>query len=468
MSKELVILITLITYILLLITMGYFGSRKTHNNTDFFIGGRTLGPLVASMSYVASSASAWVMLGLSGLGYAIGLSALWMVPGLLLGHGFSWVWVAPRLQKLSHAKKLVTVTDVLILEGSEKTKKYIRIFTAMILIFCFMFYVAAQLQAAGGTFAVTFNLSLTHSIVLGGLVIMTYTMLGGFWAVSLTDTMQGTLMMIASIILPTLALIEVGGVLDFWQNYQLVANEFQLSWRAENSGIMLAGFVIGSMSIGLGAVGQPHLLTRFMSLKSSEKVRRAQVIAISCFAISMTGMIILGMCGKIMIEEIANSENIFFELTDNLLPVVFGGIMVAAVLSAILSTADSQLLVSASSIAHDLLGEADEGKNRLHVSRAVIFILCVFAVIISIYLPSDIFSRVLFAWNALGASIGPVILIRLSGIKLNSKSILPSMIIGFALTILFFLKPDAPGDFFERTIPFIVCLLGLYLTRKKQ
>lgn len=468
MSKESVILITLLAYISLLIALGYFGSRKTHNNTDFFIGGRTLGPLVASMSYVASAASAWVMLGLSGLGYAIGLSAFWVVPGLLLGHGFSWVWVAPRLQKLSHAKKLVTVTDVLILEGSEKTKKHIRIFTAMIIIFCFMFYVAAQLQAAGGTFAVTFNFSLTNSIMLGGLVIMTYTMLGGFWAVSLTDTLQGTLMMIASILLPTLALIEVGGVFDFWQNYKSVANVAQLSWAAENSGFMLIGFVVGSMSIGLGALGQPHLLIRFMSLRSSEKIRYAQVVAIGFYAISMTGMIILGMCGKIMVSEIVNVENIFFELTDNLLPVVFGGIMVAAVLSAVLSTADSQLLVSASSIAHDLMGEADEGKNRLYISRLVIVFLCVFAVIISIFLPSDIFSRVLFAWNALGASIGPVVLMRLSGIKLRSNAILPSMIIGFLLTIFFFLRPDAPGDFWERTLPFIICLSVLYFTRKKQ
>ncbi|MDA9180569.1 hypothetical protein N9O28_04535, partial [Emcibacteraceae bacterium] len=135
---------------------------------------------------------------------------------------------------------------------------------------------------------------------------------------------------------------------------------------------------------------------------------------------------------------------------------------------AVLSTADSQLLVSASSIAHDLMGEADEGKSRLYISRLVIVFLCIFAVVISIFLPSDIFSRVLFAWNALGASIGPVVLMRLSGVKLRSHFILPSMMIGFALTIIFFLKQDAPGDFLERTIPFMICLLGLYLTRQKQ
>lgn len=468
MSKELIVLITLIIYITLLITLGYFGSRKTHDNTDFFIGGRTLGPFVASMSYVASSASAWVMLGLSGLGFAVGVSAFWVVPGLVLGHGFSWLWVAPRLQKLSHSEKLVTVTDFLIFDGTEATKKQIRIFTAIIIIFCFMFYVAAQLQAAGGTFAVTFNLPLTVSILLGGLVIMTYTMLGGFWAVSLTDTLQGSLMLVASIILPTLALVEVGGIVDFWQNYSAVATAQQLSFADSHAGIMLAGFVIGSMSIGLGAVGQPHLLTRFMSLKSGKKMRVAQIIAVSFIAISMTGMITLGMCGKIMVSEISNSEDIFFLLTDNLLPVVLGGIMVAAVLSAVLSTADSQLLVSASSVAHDLMGEADEGQSRLFVSRLVIVGLCVFAVVTSIFLPSDIFSRVLFAWNALGASIGPVVIMRLAGYNLRPKAILPTMMVGFSLTIVFFLKPDAPGDFLERTVPFILCIVILYITRRKR
>lgn len=274
-------------------------------------------------------------------------------------------------------------------------------------------------------------------------------------------------MMVASVLLPTLALIEVGGLSDFWQNYKTVATVEQLSISDSNTGLMLIGFVVGSMSIGLGALGQPHLLTRFMSMKSSKKMRMAQVIAVSCFAVSMTGMIVLGMCGKIMVDEISNTENIFFVLADSLLPVVLGGIMVAAVLSAVLSTADSQLLVSASSIAHDLMGEADEGQSRLFVSRIVIAVLCVLAVITSIYLPSDIFSRVLFAWNALGASIGPVVFMRLSGVKINSRAILPTMIVGFVLTIIFFLQPDAPGDFFERTVPFILCLVILYLTRRK-
>lgn len=467
MSREIIVLVTLLTYIIILIGIGYLGSRRTHNNSDLFIGGRTLGPFVASMSYVASSASAWVMLGMSGMAYAYGLSSLWVVPGLLFGHALSWFWVAPRLQKLSHDNKLVTVTDILSIDGTVETKRNIRLFTALTIIFCFMFYVAAQLQAAGGTFAITFDLPLTYSIILGGMVIMLYTMVGGFWAVSLTDTMQGSLMMIASIALPAIALIEVGGINGFWQSYSNVATPEQLSFAGGNSGIILVGFLVGSLSIGVSVLGQPQLLTRFMSIKDSTSVRPAQFIAMTCFAVSFTGMVLLGLCGKIMVSELINHEDIFFILTESLMPVVLGGIMVAAVLSAILSTADSQLLVSASSIAHDIMGEADENESRLFISRIVIVLLCICAVTIAIFLPSDIFSRVLFAWNALGASIGPVVLMRLSKFKPNPKAIVPAMVIGLTLTIIFFLRDDAPGDFLERIVPFVTSLIFLIITKKK-
>jgi len=467
MSKEQIILITLLIYIVLLIALGFFGSRRTQNNSDLFIGGRTLGPFVASMSYVASSASAWVLLGLSGMAYAFGISVIWVVPGLLLGHSFSWYWVAPRLQKLSHKHQLVTVTDLIAIDGSEKTKSSIKKFTAATIIFCFMFYIAAQLQAAGGTFAITFDLPLSYSILIGGLVIMCYTMVGGFWAVSLTDTLQGSLMILASVALPALALMEVGGVSHFWQAYSEIATVEQLSLFGGNSGFVLLGFMVGSLSIGVSVLGQPHLLARFMSLKTGKSVRPARMIALSCFVVSFLGMVLLGLCGKIMVSDLANREDIFFILTDDLMPAILGAIMIAAVLSAILSTADSQILVSASSIAHDLMGESDQMKSKLLISRVVIVVLCLLSVSIALFIPSDIFSRVLFAWNALGATIGPVVLMRLSNIDINPRSILPAMSIALALVIVFFIMKDAPGDFMERVVPHIISFTYLYLTRKK-
>lgn len=466
MSKEMTILVTLVTYKIILLLIGLWAQRRTHNNTDFFIGGRTLGPFVASISYAASSASAWSILSLSAAAYAFGISTIWMFVGLIFGHGFSWFWIAPRLQKVAARKNLVTVTDFLALEGSEQTKRNIRYFAAAVVTFCFVFYVATQFMGAGKAFASSFDISVSTSIMLGGAIVLVYTLLGGFWAVSLTDTLQGMLMLVAAIILPTMAMIEVGGFSGFWQGLQAVSTPEQLSLSGPNSGLMAAGFILGTLSMGLGALGQPHLLTRFMSLKDEKSVKLAQKLALFWFVVVLGNMVVLGLCGKILVSgPLADNEQLFFILTDSLLPTVLGGILLAAVLSAIMSTADSQLLVSASAIAHDIMGEPDKGESRLWVSRVVITILCVVSVLVAIYLPSDIFSRVMFAWGALGAAFGPVVVLRLAGVNLNPRVILPAMMTGVFLSIYFYLQTNAIGDIQERLLPFATAFALLYFTR---
>jgi len=466
MSKEMTILVTLVVYKVVLILIGFWAQRRTHDNTDFFIGGRTLGPFVASISYAASSASAWSILSLSAAAYAFGISTVWMFVGLILGHGFSWFWVAPRLQKAAAEKILVTVTDFLALEGSTTTKRNIRYFAAAVVTFCFVFYVATQFMGAGKAFASSFDMSVSSSIILGGTIVLIYTLLGGFWAVSLTDTLQGLLMLIAAILLPVMALIEVGGIEGFWQGLKAVSSAEQLSLSGPNSGLMAVGFIVGTMSMGLGALGQPHLLTRFMSLKDEKSVKLAQKLALFWFVVVLGNMVVLGLCGKILVSgPLEDNEQLFFILTDSLLPTILGSILLAAVLSAIMSTADSQLLVSASAIAHDIMGEPNEGESRLWVSRLVISILCVVSVMVAIYLPSDIFSRVMFAWGALGAAFGPVVVLRLAGVHLNPNFILPAMMIGVFMAIYFYLQPNAIGDIEERLLPFASAFAVLLLSR---
>jgi Na+/proline symporter len=189
-------------------------------------------------------------------------------------------------------------------------------------------------------------------------------------------------------------------------------------------------------------------------------------MALFWFFIVLGNMVVLGLCGKILISgPLADPERLFFIMTDNLMPTVLGGILLAAVLSAIMSTADSQLLVSASAIAHDIMGEPDEGESRLWVSRLVISLLCGTSVLVAIFLPSDIFSRVLFAWGALGAAFGPVVILRLAGVRLNPKFILPAMVTGLGLTIFFYLRPNSVGDILERLVPFLISFILLYATR---
>jgi len=468
MSKESIILITLISYKLILILIGFWAQKRTHNNADFFIGNRSMGPFVASISYAASSASAWSILSLSAAAFVYGISTLWMFFGLILGHGFSWFWLAPRLQKIASEKKLVTVTDFLALEGDENTRRKIRTFASVIVIFCFTFYVATQFMGAGKAFSSAFHLSADISIIIGGIIVLIYTLLGGFWAVSLTDTLQGVLILIAALLLPFVAVTEVGGLTGLWAGLQQISTPEQLSLTGPNSGLMAIGFVIGTMAMGLGTMGQPHLLTRFMSLKDHKSVKTAQKLAMLWFVIVLGNMVLLGLCGKILVTEtLADNEQLFFIMTDRLLPTVLGSILLAAVLSAIMSTADSQLLVSASAVAHDLMGEPDEGENRLWVTRIVISLLCLLSVLIAIFLPSDIFSRVLFAWGALGSAFGPVVLTRLMGWQLNSKAILPAMISAVILTIIFYLQPNSVGDIQERLLPFVTSFLILLITRQK-
>ena len=469
MSKEITVLVVLVIYKVVLISIGLWAQRRTHNNADFFIGGRTLGPFVASISYAASSASAWTILSLSAAAFTMGISTIWIFMGLIWGHTASWFWLAPRLQKIAAEKDLVTVIDLLALEGSEKTRRNIRYFAAIVVTFCFVFYVATQFMGAGKAFATTFDMSVSTSIILGGGIVLIYTLLGGFWAVSLTDTLQGMLMLVAAIILPAMALNEVGGFEGLWQGLKAVSTADQLSLTGPNVGLMAGGFILGTVAMGLGTFGQPHLLTRFMSIRDAAAVKTAQKLAIFWFVIVLGNMVILGLCGKILISEpLADPEQLFFVMTDSLMPTILGAVLLAAVLSAIMSTADSQLLVSASAIAHDIMGEPDEGESRLWVSRVVISLLCLVSVLVAIFLPSDIFSRVLFAWGALGAAFGPVIVLRLAGVKLNPKVILPAMVTGLALTIFFYLKPNSVGDILERLVPFLISFILLYATKQNQ
>lgn len=199
---NLIIITTLIAYKIILLMVGFWAQKRTQNNEDFFLGGRQLGPVVAALSYSASSSSAWTLLGISGLAYQIGVSAFWIAGGAILGAFLGWFWVAPRLMKHSREKNQLTLTEFLSEDASDTLKTVIRVLATIIVLGSFIFYISAQFQGAGNTFESTFNIGATESIVLGGLIILVYTMLGGFWAVSLTDAIQGFIMLATSIILP--------------------------------------------------------------------------------------------------------------------------------------------------------------------------------------------------------------------------------------------------------------------------
>jgi len=468
MEKTTVVAITLGGYQLLLILIGVWASTRTRDEKDFFLGGRGLGPVVAAISYSSSASSAWTLLGVSGMAFLMGISVVWIAAGSFTGMLVAWFWIGPRLLRYSREREQITFTDFLVEGVQGRLRNWIVVVASAIIIFSFIFYVAAQFQGAGNTFTSSFRLSMNHSIILGAAIVIIYTWLGGFWAVSVTDTVQGGLMGLTAVLLPWVALLEVGGIGDFIESLRASGTPQQLSWTAGNAGLMAVGLVLGGLSIGFGTYGQPHLMVRFMALRDERSLRQARIITIVWYLVVFSGMCVLGLVGHVLYPAHGNPEAILFALTDSLFTPVLGAILLAAVLSAIMSTADSQLLVAASAVSHDLGLEHHSRLSKLTISRITMLVLAALAVAVAVYLPEKIFSRVLFAWTALGAAFGPVVFLRLAGYEPRPAGLLASILAGFSLAVILYLMPNTPGDVAERLLPFCASLGVLLLCRERN
>jgi sodium/proline symporter len=468
MLDQEVVLITLAVYKALLILIGFWAQRRVNSEQDFFLASRQLGPWVAAISYSASAASAWTLLGMSGLAYTIGLPAVWVALGAVLGCGFSWWVIAPRIMEASAQQQLLSATEFIALGTEGKQRKRIITLVSLIILFCFVVYIASQFQGAGNTFASTFGLSSAHSIILGGTIIVIYTLLGGFWAVSVTDTLQGLLMIFTAILLPAAAIIGMGGPIAFWEALAAISAPEYLSFTGGNVGLTALGMVAGSLLIGVSSIGQPHLVARFMALRDNKALRHGQIIATSWYAVVFFGMTLVGLAGRILLNDLDNPEDVFFAVNAALFPSVMGAILLAAVLSAIMSTADSMLLVAGTTVAHDLGINDRSSMGALTLSRLTIAGISIVAIVVAIFIPATIFQRVLFAWVAIGSALGPVIVCRALGARLATERIFPAIGVGFLSAVICYLLPNTPGDIVERSLPFLLGLAVLLLPGKRK
>ena len=274
-------------------------------------------------------------------------------------------------------------------------------------------------------------------------------------------------MAITALVMPIAAYQAVGGMPGLLDGLAASSNDAQLSLTAGNAGLFALGIIVGGLAIGFGTYGQPHLMARIMALRDDKAMRQARLITIVWYLIVFLGMWFVGLSGHVLHSGLENSEQIFFVMLDGLFPPVIGAIFLAAVLSAIMSTADSQLLSAAAAIANDLGLGGDKQSRVLLISRLTIVVLVIASVIVAIYLPEKIFSRVLFAWMALGAAFGPVLFARLAGFYVTPMSVFMSILSGFGLTAILSLTANAPGDIAERLLPFIAALVPLFLGGRK-
>ena len=482
MSPQTVSIIALIAYNVVLLAIGWLAAKRVRGEADFFIGGHAVGPWVSGLSYAASTSSAWVLIGFTGFVYAAGVSALWMLPGIWAGYIFTWLVIGPRLQRAASEGRLVTPTDYLTQGMSGAARRMVAIASTLVILFCFSFYIAGQFDAAGKAFVSQFGFGATPSIIVGAVVIVAYALLGGFWAVSVTDTLQAVMMVAVAIALPAIALLMLGGPSGLVEDAAENTSSAYWSITGERGGAAFFAFAAGLTAVGLGTFGQPHLLARMMALKDQTALRRGFGIAMSWSVLVFLGMAVVGLSARALVGgELADAETAFYRVANQVLPAALAGIVIAAVLSAVMSTVDSVLLSASAAVAHDLDLTRREPKAALAASRGVMIAIAIVSVVLTLTVADSIFNRVLFAWSALGAAFGPLVFARVFGLTVPPAIVLAAIVSGFGATLIFhvlgavaadgwiFELARAPGDLAERLLPWAfptLLILAQQLARK--
>lgn len=427
-------LVVFIIYFLFMIGIGvYFFSRsKGGNEKDYFLGGRKMGAWVSALSAGASDMSAWVLMGLPASVFAAGMGQTWIAIGLAIGYALSWIFEAPRLRRFSIlANDSITIPQYLTNRFLSKSKA-LQVICAVIFIFAYTIYAASSILACGTLFNTVIGMDATVAMYLAAAIIIGYTFLGGFSAVCWTDFFQGLLMLAALLVAPifALALIKGGSVqaaTQFPDNYWSFAQD----WREVASGL----------GWGLGYFGMPHIIIRFMSIRSEKELRKSSVIGISWTVIILVMSVMAGAVGRVFMGEIENSATVFIQMTRRIFPPVISGILLSAILAASMSTADSQLLASASAFASDVykpvLRKNATDREMLWVGRALVAVIAIIALIIAANPNSGtIMGLVSNAWGVFGAAFGPVILLSLFWKRLTFSGAATGIVVGAAVDIL--------------------------------
>jgi len=471
MSSTTIVLISLIAYNVILLGIGFWASRRVNSADDFFLAGKAagggLGAWTAGLSYAASTSSAWVLLGFTGLVYTQGVVGLWLVPGIFGGYILTWFVMGPRLNAETSERGHLTIVDFMTADVTAVWKKRIGIVCAAMILFCFIFYISSQFQAAGNALTAVFGISVTAAILIGAAIIVIYCLLGGFLAASVTDAIQAIVMMLACVLVPVAAVNAAGGfgaMMDTLHNTQ-PASYFSLTGGAP--GMIGIGLAMGLFGTGLGALGQPQLLNRIMSVRSEKERLQGATITILWGGVIYTGLICLAFSGRATGIE-TGSEAVFFTAAKEFLPAVLAGIVTAAVLSAVMSTVDSLLLAAASAVSHDIGIKYSHPKRALFFGRLAMVAVAVFAVLLTLFADETIFKRVLFSWVALGAAFGPTVLTKCLGWRVRGGPVLTAILVGFFVSVTFANVDGSIADMIEKWLSWILGLAILFMGRRSN
>ncbi|MBR0411580.1 MAG: sodium/proline symporter PutP [Eubacterium sp.] len=457
------VLIAFAAYLCMMIGIGIWSMKKTTGADDYFLGGRGLSGPVAALSAQASDMSGWLLMGLPGSVYALGTGQAWIAVGLGLGTVINWLVIAKPLRAYTIvADNSMTLPEFFGNRFHDDKKILLGISSVIIVIF-FLVYTASALASGGKLFNSVFGLDYHAAMLIGACVILMYTFLGGFLAVCTTDFVQGTLMLIALLAVPIVAWAFVKGDISNLLMQTGVEPSSYLSFFHNGDHPITAVEVISNLGWGLGYCGMPHILVRFMAIKDEKELKKSSVIAIVWVVISLALAVVIGLLGRAFLfptilgetAGAASTESVFIEMIKKVfmeyLPLAFvGGIFLCGILAAIMSTADSQLLVCSSSVSADIYKDIfnPDASNEtvLKIGRAVTIIVAILAIIIAWNPDSSVMTLVSDAWAGLGAAFGPLVVMSLFWKRTNLPGAMAGLISGAAMVIIWDYIPLMGGQ----------------------
>ncbi|TNF34950.1 MAG: sodium/proline symporter PutP [Gammaproteobacteria bacterium] len=468
-----IIVITFLLYVLLMFVIGWVAWRNTRSLSDYILGGRRIGPWVAALSAGASDMSGWLLLGLPGYAYVAGMESLWLIFGLLVGTWCNWRFIARRLRIYTEQANNALTLPAFLRARFNDQGYLLQITSAIFILLFFMFYTSSGLVAGGKLFETVFELPYHWAVTLGVLVIVVYTFSGGFLAVAWTDLVQGLLMFAALLIVPVVALQANGGI-DATMTAIVQNNPYLLSLFRDIHGETLGVLsIISLLAWGLGYFGQPHILARFKAIKHADDLSLARRIAVGWSALCMLGAFAVGMAGMVYAQPVlqgADSEKIFMVLVSSLFHPVIAGILLAAILAAIMSTADSQLLVSSSALAEDfykaLLRPQASDRELVLVGRGAVVLVAAIAYVIALTPDSKVLDLVAYAWAGFGAAFGPTLILSLYWKRMHRNGALAGIITGGGTVVIWKQLQGGWFDLYEIVPGFILAILAIIIVSK--
>ncbi len=459
----LVKLLILCFYFAILFGIGLWSSRKVNDIKDYYVGGKKLGFWVVAFSTRATGESAWLLLGLTGLGAAVGVSAFWVVLGEVIGVSVAWLLMAKRFKNLSDRYGAITIPDYLVSRFQSQTH-HLRVLAAVILSVFVVIYVSAQIDATGSAFESFLGWNYYIGALVGFTIVLAYILFGGFVAVAWSDLFQGMLMFLGLMLLPIVGFFYLKDGFPLWQTLGNIDPGLVNIWGAGGLTGVNVATLFGYALIGLGFMGSPQLFVRFMSIKDESEIKKGRWVAIAFTLLADAGAVMIGILARYFFTEVGadvnavlgnNGQNSLILLVEYLLPLLFVGVYVAVVLAAIMSTVDSLLVVASSAIVRDIYQQIFNPHLKLNdltaFSRKVTFAMAIFALSIALIVAfttpeRTIFWFVIFGWSGIAASFCPVMILSLFWKDYTEGGAIASMIVGFLCIPIFkFIVPEIAG-----------------------